>query len=137
MQDVDKYRKKLLSEGASFSFETVMSHSSKVEFIKEAYERGYYIVVVFVGTIDPAINLQRVAKRVSEGGHDVPKDKIISRWYRSYDNLLAILPFVHTLYVFDNSSLIPEEVAFKDNMFVRKNARFEVYDCYRKILNVL
>lgn len=137
MKDVENYRKELLLKGASFSFETVFSHDSKVEFIKEAHAHGYYITMIFIGTVDPNINLERVAKRVSEGGHDVPPDKVISRWYRSYVNLLKALPFIHTLYIFDNSENTPVEVAYKDNTYVRKNLQFEVFDCYRPILEVL
>lgn len=49
------------------------------------------IEVVFVLTADPQINISRVAQRVKNGGHDVPKDKIISRYHKSLDNISAML----------------------------------------------
>lgn len=61
-----------------FTFETVLSSPRNVELLKNAKSFGYRIEVVFVLTSDPQINISRVAQRVKNGGHDVPKDKIIS-----------------------------------------------------------
>ena len=78
----------LIAERRSFAFETVMSHPSKVELFAEATAEGYATQLIFVCTDDPEINVRRVAKRVAAGGHDVPEDKIRSR----YHSALALLP---------------------------------------------
>ena len=57
----------------------------------------------FVGTNNPSINASRVAKRVMEGGHSVPIEKIISRYYKSISNCVAVSKFVDRTYVYDNS----------------------------------
>ncbi len=54
-------------------------------------------------TDDPAINIARVQARVRQGGHDVPVDKIISRYARSLDLLLDAIRASHRAYLFDNS----------------------------------
>jgi predicted ABC-type ATPase len=84
-------------------FETVLSAKDKLEFIVKAKAAGYFIRLFFVGTDHPVINAWRVAKRVLEGGHDVPTSKIISRYSKSIANCAQIAPLVHRLYVYDNS----------------------------------
>ena len=95
-----------LTRKKSFSFETVMSHPSKVELMLEAQNAGYEVTLLFVCTSDPEINVRRVENRVSAGGHDVPRDRIAARYWRS----LALLPQAvlacHRTVVFDNSALV-------------------------------
>jgi predicted ABC-type ATPase len=99
----DFLRRKLLEAGRSFSFETVMSSPDKVALLKTAQELGYRTYLYYIATEDPEINLARVEARVSKGGHDVPKDKIISRYARSLDLLLPAVKLTHRAYLFDNS----------------------------------
>jgi predicted ABC-type ATPase len=78
----DELRASCLTRHVSFTFETVMSHVSKVEFFQQCREAGFDTVLYFVGTGDPALNVARVAQRVALGGHDVPRDRIASRYER-------------------------------------------------------
>ena len=84
-------------------FETVLSVPQKVDYIKRAKEAGFFIRLFFVSTGSPAINAARIAKRVMEGGHDVPIPKIISRYYRSISNCSIAAEIVDRTYVYDNS----------------------------------
>lgn len=100
----DFLRKKLLLENKKFSFETVFSHSSKIEIMNDAIKAGYKVYLYFVSTESPEINKFRVKKvRVEEGGHDVPEDKIVSRYYRSLDFLYEAAQLSYQTYFFDNS----------------------------------
>ncbi len=100
----DYLRKKLLSEEKKFSFETVFSHHGKVEIIKQAKEAGYKVYLYFVSTEDPRINIYRVKEvRVAEKGHDVPEEKIRSRYYRSMELLYEAAQHCYQCYFFDNS----------------------------------
>ena len=94
----------LLSRKISFTFETVMSHESKLDFLKLAQEKGYRTYLYFIATKDPKINISRVASRVIKGGHDVPKDKIVARYHRAIKLLPKALKIVDRGFVFDNSS---------------------------------
>lgn len=96
-------REHYLSEGQSIAFETVFSAPDKVDFLYRAHQQGYFIRVFFVATSDPAINASRVARRVMQGGHDVPIPKIINRYFRSIAQCAAIAPWVDRLYLYDNS----------------------------------
>lgn len=109
----DYLRKKLLSEGKKFSFETVFSHYGKVEFIKQAKDAGYKVYLYFVSTEHPTINVYRVkVVRVGENGHDVDKEKIISRYYRSMDLLYDAAQSCYQSYFFDNSVQGSEHTMF-------------------------
>ena len=100
----DFIRQKLLELRVSFTFETVMSSSDKIDFLKLAQKLGYRTYLYYVATEDPVINISRVKNRVLMGGHTVPRDKIRSRYYRSLSLLLEALKYSNRAYIFDNSS---------------------------------
>ncbi len=99
----DEWRARFLSERRSFSFETVLSHPSKIAFMREALAAGYYIILYYVGIADPLVNVARVADRVAKGGHDVPEEKIRARYQRSMSLLAEAVRAADRAYVFDNS----------------------------------
>jgi predicted ABC-type ATPase len=95
----------LIECGVSFAIETVLSDFDRWRrLFDHAIGRGYALSLVFVTTSDPAINIERVAKRVAEGGHDVPEDKIVSRYIKTMTvSLPGILPLCTDAILFDNS----------------------------------
>lgn len=99
----DAIRRELLDEGQTFTFETVMSSRDKVDFMAEARVRGYRVYLYFVATDDPEINLDRVRRRVLQGGHPVPDDKVIKRYAESIGLMTEACEMAHRAYVFDNS----------------------------------
>jgi predicted ABC-type ATPase len=100
----DFIRQKLLAADVSFTFETVMSSRDKVEFLKRAQEKGFRTYLYYMATEDPDINVSRVENRVQEGGHPVPKDKIVTRYHRSLALLAEAVQYTNRAYIFDNSS---------------------------------
>jgi len=100
----DFIRHKLLEAGVTFTFETVMSSPDKVDFLKKAQEQGFRTYLYYVATEDPEINISRVESRVAEGGHPVPRDKIVERYHRSLDLLADAVQYANRAYIFDNSS---------------------------------
>jgi len=100
----ESLRRRLLNNGDDFAFETVFSTIEKVDFLREAKKKGYLLSVSFVTTDDPNINIDRVAKRVEQGGHDVPADKIIQRYHRSMELLRYLFELADELSVYDNSA---------------------------------
>jgi len=99
----EEWREQLLKEHKDFIFETVLSSDSKVEFLKRAKDEGYFIRMFFICTQNPTINAARIAKRVMEGGHDVPIQKIISRYEKALVNAIRVARFVDRAYFYDNS----------------------------------
>lgn len=100
----DFIRKKLLEKRKSFTFETVMSSYDKIELMKIAKKLGYKNYLYYIATSDPLINISRVKNRVALKGHNVPEDKIVSRYYRSLEYLKDAVKFTDRAYIFDNSS---------------------------------
>ncbi|QTV05520.1 hypothetical protein [Faecalibacter bovis] len=97
-------RKHLLVKGKSYSFETVMSHPSKLDEIMDAKRRGFKTYMYFVCIEDPLINISRIENRVEKGGHPVPEEKVIKRYYSTLKNLFPALKLVDKAYIFDNST---------------------------------
>ncbi|MFN4247544.1 MAG: hypothetical protein ACK4EY_07460 [Flavipsychrobacter sp.] len=99
----DFLRKTLLQAGKKFSFETVFSHHSKLDIMKEAAAAGYKVYLYFVSTESADINVYRVSARKQKGGHDVPEDKIRGRYQRSLDLLYDASQLAYQAFYFDNS----------------------------------
>jgi predicted ABC-type ATPase len=100
---VDKKRYDAISEKRDFTFETVLSSDYKLEILRKAKEEGFFIKCVFVLTVDPIINVARVEARVAQGGHNVARDKIISRYKKSLANIKELLEICDILHVYDNT----------------------------------
>ena len=99
----EEIRRKLLEEGRSFCFETVFSHPSKIDFVAQAKTMGYEIILVFIHLDLVSLNQARVAQRVSEGGHNVPDEKVISRIPRVLKLIKNALPLCDQVHFLNNS----------------------------------
>ena len=99
----DFIRHELLRSGKKFSFETVMSHPSKIDFMKQAKAAGYKVYLYYVALKDPVLNVLRVNWRAEGGGHTVPEEKIRSRYYSSLSLLSDAIAVADNSYIFDNS----------------------------------
>lgn len=77
---------------------------TKDRFLVECQSNGYTVRLVFVGLQSADLSRGRVMERVEAGGHDVPDDKIESRFPRTFSNLSQALRFVDATLLFDNSS---------------------------------
>lgn len=106
-QTAGQVRRELLKQRESFIFETVFSDpvGDKLNFLKEAAALGYAVVLCFIGISGPEVSEERVAMRVSQGGHDVPTEKLVSRFPRTLANLKQALRELPCVLVFDNDDL--------------------------------
>jgi predicted ABC-type ATPase len=103
----DALRRELVNQRECFVFETVFSDpvGDKLAFLKEAITAGYTVVLCFIGISGPKTSEQRVAMRVSQGGHDVPTDKLRSRYPRTLANLKTAIRELPHVVIFDNDDL--------------------------------
>ena len=103
----DTLRRELLGQRESFVFETVFSDpvGDKVAFLREAAAAGYSVVLCFIGISSPEISETRVLMRVSQGGHDVPSEKLSGRYPRTLENLRRAIHELPLVLVFDNDDL--------------------------------
>jgi predicted ABC-type ATPase len=116
----DFLRHRMLDLKKSFSFETVMSHKSKIEIIQKSKTLGYTVNLIFVSTNNPSINVERVNLRVQKGGHNVDEQKICDRYYRCMDLLFDAFLLADNAYVFDNSYM---KQSFNDRLVATKTGK--------------
>ena len=96
--------KDLLGRNESFSIETTLATRSYFRLIEKAHQQGYEVTILFFWLKSPEQAIERVAERVSKGGHNIPKDVIIRRYYEGIDNLFHIyMPIVDSWILVDNS----------------------------------
>lgn len=106
-QVATRLREEHVMVGKPFCFETVMSTDRNLKLIQNASKKGFFIRTYIVLTCDSAINVSRVHGRVQSGGHDVPVEKIISRYDRSLRLVKDVVAASHVCNIYDNSSQYP------------------------------
>ncbi len=97
-------RIQLVSNSMSLTYETVLSHPAKIDFIKTAKQYGYRIYLYYIATEDPEINISRVKIRVAQRGHNVNPEVIKKRYHRSLNLLKSVVKESNRAYLWDNSS---------------------------------
>ncbi|WP_123592633.1 AAA family ATPase [Salinisphaera orenii] len=96
-------REDYLDEKRSFVTETVFSHQSKLELIRNAQARGFRVVVFHVNVQSADIAVARVRFRVTQGGHDVPEHKIRERYERNKQHIHGAVALADLAEIFDSS----------------------------------
>ena len=129
---------RLVEDKEDFAFETTLSTRSYVSFIKKARINGYKITLLYFWLRSPDFAKQRVAKRVSQGGHHIPDEVVERRYYRGIANLLNLyIPIVDKWTVFDNMNVGPTIIAkgamTDDNMILNS----EVWNAFLNQRNVM
>ena len=96
----------LLAADGSFAIETTLSTRSYVNLILQAQKKGYLVSLLFFWIESPEMAEMRVAMRVAEGGHNIPKNVIHRRYRSGLHNLFKLyIPCVDYWVIYDNSSL--------------------------------
>ena len=110
---VDQEIAQRLKHHEPFGFESTWSGASRPAIVRDAANRGYETRAIFLGTADPRINIERVRRRVLEGGHHVPEHEIRRRWTRAFENLLETWDVFERIDVLDSSTENVHRVAGK------------------------
>jgi predicted ABC-type ATPase len=128
----------------SFTFETTLGGNTITEILLHAAEeKKAEIHLLFVGLSSVELYIKRVKQRVSQGGHDIPEDKIRSRYTTSPQNLIRLIPFLSSLYVYDNSASgdptpAPIKLAYVDNNEIKHMAnREQIADWAKPIITTI
>lgn len=100
----------LLRRNESFSIETTLATRSYFRLIEQAHRQGYDVTLLFFWLRTPEQAIERVAERVSKGGHNIPSDVIRRRYQEGINNLFHIyMPIVDT-WVLVNNSMTPRSI---------------------------
>jgi predicted ABC-type ATPase len=113
-----------IAAGSNFAFETTLGGTTIARLLGEA-ARTHDVFMIFCGLASLQMHLDRVKLRVRAGGHDIPEDKIRERWDSSRQNLIALLPRLAHLQIFDNSAEVApgEDVPFPLLVLEMKHGR--------------
>ena len=81
-----------IENGINFCQETTLSSNQIIRTIKKAREHGFRIDMTYLSLDSAEECIARVAKRVAEGGHDIPEDTIRRRFASRFERLCRVLP---------------------------------------------
>ncbi len=114
----------LLERNATFAVETTLATRSYTNLVRRAHRQGYRVSLLYFWLSSPELAMQRVAERVSKGGHDIPVSTIRRRYTAGINNLFKLfIPAVDYWAIFDNSEPPRRKVAVGGS-----NARTEIFD---------
>jgi predicted ABC-type ATPase len=102
-QEADRLREMRLENGQDIAFETVYSSPGKLDFVRRAKTKGYFVSMVFLCADNPSIHAARVCQRVMQNGHSVPIEKIISRYARSIEFAAKSIEHLSVGYFLDST----------------------------------
>jgi predicted ABC-type ATPase len=123
--------KQLINEKESFAFETTLSGLSYFNYIKEAKVAGYNIIFFFVYLDSIELAKNRVAIRVSKGGHNIPEDVISRRYLKGLRNFVKYAEIADDWYLYNNSGTEYELVA----KCILGNKEITNFDTYNKVVS--
>jgi predicted ABC-type ATPase len=92
-----------IAEKLDFALESTLGASTIPRLLAQAADGGAEVWIWYVGLDTPERHLARVRSRVKGGGHDIPEADIRRRWDASRQNLVALMPKLERLYLYDNS----------------------------------
>ena len=119
----------LLCQDEDFAFETTLASRSYTKFIEQAHAKKYFVTLLFFWLPTPELAIERVAKRVQEGGHNIPEDVIRRRYDSGIRNFRALyMPACDFWTIYDNSGTNEvKQVAWGQGTLVRKVLEPESY----------
>ena len=86
-----------------FAFETTLGGQTMTELLERAAVEGLAVHVWFAGLDNVELHIERVRQRVTRGGHDIPRAKIVERYDSGRKNLVRLLPQLASVRLYDNS----------------------------------
>jgi predicted ABC-type ATPase len=102
-REAARRRADLIARHRSFATETVFSHPSKVELVRDAVAAGY-LVTLHVVLVPEDLAVARVRNRVEYGGHPVPEDKVRARYRRLWAHVSEAVALAQESQFYDNTS---------------------------------
>ncbi len=113
VQRIEHWLETSIDTYQTIGVETVLSSGKYRRLVDRAHERGFEVRMIYIVLASLDQQLERIRRRVSDGGHDVPAEKVAARRARSFEQLGWFAAHVDRCWVFDNSSGEPELLAVK------------------------
>ena len=93
-----------ISHNDDYTFESTLGGNTITRILLEAAKKGTEITIIFCGLESAELHIERVAARVSKGGHHIPETKIRQRWLDSIENMMKLIMVCKNVSVFDNTT---------------------------------
>ena len=119
----------LFDRREDFCIETTLATRSLIKMVRNAQEKGYYVTVIYFWLNSPDIAVQRVAKRVEAGGHDVPEETIRRRYKLGINYLFhRYIPLCDKWILADNSNPPFDIIAegSKKGLLIHDRERYDI-----------
>lgn len=115
----------LMKFNKSFAFETTGAGTNYIKHLKQAKKLGYETYLIFLWLNHSNLAVERVATRVEQGGHNIPKDTIIRRYQAGLKNLVT-----HYLPLIDGTLILDNSIAGSEKIIVKKypDGRLKIVD---------
>jgi len=102
----------LVFQGVDFAIETTLSSKSYFFKMQDWQNQGYEIILIYIWLNSPELAFERIADRVNKGGHSIPKEIVLRRYYRRINNLFDFfIPIRNYWLIIDNYGAMPEMIA--------------------------
>lgn len=122
-----------LTERATFAIETTLATKTYLNLVQKAQLSGYEVVLFFFYLPSIELAKQRVALRVSKGGHYIPADVIERRYVLGIRNLFAFIKIVDRWRVYENTQSPPEKIAEGERDMAIKIINFDIWERLKAI----
>lgn len=122
--------RRLIESEKDFAVEVTLAGKGFERIISRLKRAGYTVTIVFIFLKSSEMSVARVRNRVEAGGHHVPTEDVVRRFYRSKRNFWHIYRDLADRWnLFYNSGEHPQEVAFGErNQFtVIDQEAFELF----------
>ena len=111
-----------LEKGICFTQETTLSGHRILNTVKQAFEKGYYIRLYYVGLNSVEESLVRIENRVKKGGHNIPDSDVKRRFNKRFEDLTAILQYCDEATFFDNENGFVAVAEYKNGEILQKGS---------------
>lgn len=102
----------------SFHQETTLSGKSIIKNINKAKEKGFFVVMNYIGLENSKIAKERVKFRVSKGGHGIPDEVIEKRYTESLLNLKDVINICDEVNIYDNTNEFIQLINIKNGILI-------------------
>ena len=120
----------LVQTGESFAFETTCAGLGHIELLRRCRAQGWRVTLLYLWLPSPQAAIDRVARRVQEGGHDIPADVIVRRYWKGLANMQrSYLPLADVAAIYDNSDVARILIAERElgaSLEIRDSGRWEL-----------
>lgn len=107
-----------IKKGQTFHHESTLPAATTIKQIKLAKSNGFQIRMYYIGVEGIEIALERVNRRMEQGGHGVNEVQIRRRYDEMPENLRKVMPHCDVIFFYDNTIRFRQIAAMRGNKII-------------------